>query len=77
LTDTALETAWNLGLREVPEDARALLNIIAFFDPDNIQREMLIDDHEESILEILHSSEVGRWVNASSEVLSLLTTSLI
>jgi hypothetical protein len=60
LTDTALETAWNLGLREVPEDARALLNIIAFFDPDNIQREMLIDDHEESILEILHSSEVGR-----------------
>jgi hypothetical protein len=63
LTDAALETAWNLGLREVPVDARDLLNILAFLDPDTIQTEMLIDEHEEKILEMLHSTEAGRSVN--------------
>jgi len=59
-TEEALETAWNLGLREVPPDARDLLNILAFLDPDTIQREMLVDSHEEKILELLHIKEAGR-----------------
>jgi hypothetical protein len=60
-TEAALETAWNLGLREVPPDARELLNILAFLDPDTIQSEMLVDSHEEKILELLHVKEAGRY----------------
>lgn len=66
ITDAALETAWNLGLREVPGDARGLLDILAFMDPDTIQKEMIIDEHEESILEMLHSTEARRFVNPNS-----------
>jgi len=61
-TDAALETAWDLGLREVPVDARDLLNILAFLDSDNIQREMLVDDQEEPMLEMLRPGEAGRCV---------------
>lgn len=64
VTDAALETAWNLGLREVPGDARGLLDILAFMDPDTIQKEMIIDEHEEPILEMLHSTEAKRSVKA-------------
>jgi hypothetical protein len=60
--DAALETAWDLGLREVPVDARDLLNILAFLDSDNIQREMLVDDHEGPMLEMLRPGEAGRCV---------------
>lgn len=63
VTDAALETAWNLGLREVPGDARGLLDILAFMDPDTIQKEMIIDEHEEPILEMLHSTEARRSVD--------------
>jgi hypothetical protein len=38
------------------------LNILAFLDPDNIQKEMLVDEHEDPILEMLHSAEAGRYV---------------
>ena len=65
-TDAALETAWDLGLREVPVDAQDLLSILAFLDSDNIQREMLVDDHEKPILEMLRPVEAGRLSNPRS-----------
>lgn len=59
-TDKALEIVWNIGLREVTIDARELLNILAFLDSDTIQKDLLVGEHSEPALEILHSSEAFR-----------------
>lgn len=59
-TDEAMETLWDIGLREVTSDARKLLNILAFLDPDQIQKGLLVGAHEDPILELLHVSEAGR-----------------
>ena len=59
-TDKALETVWNIGLREVTIDARDLLNILAFLDSDKIQRKLLIGEHEEASLDFLHSNQAFR-----------------
>ena len=58
--DTAMDNVWSIGLREVSSDARELLNILAFFDSDNIQKDLLVGPHTNPLLEILHSSGVAR-----------------
>jgi len=60
-TDKALEIVWNIGLREVTIDARELLNILAFLDSDTIQKDLLVGEHEEPSLDLLHSSEAFRY----------------
>ncbi len=60
--DSAMDTVWNIGLREVTMDARELLNILAFLDSDTIQKDILVGAHADPLLEILHSSEVFRLV---------------
>ncbi|KAF7504984.1 hypothetical protein GJ744_001505 [Endocarpon pusillum] len=60
-TDEAMETLWDIGLREVTSDARKLLNILAFLDPDHIQKDLLVGPHEDPMLELLHVSEAGRY----------------
>ena len=59
-TDEAMETLWDIGLREVTSDARKLLNILAFLDPDHIQKDLLVGPHDDPMLEMLHVSEAGR-----------------
>jgi NB-ARC domain len=59
-TDEAMETLWDIGLREVTSDARKLLNILAFLDPDHIQKDLLVGPHEDPIVEMLHVSEASR-----------------
>ena len=59
-TDKALEAVWNIGLREVTIDARELLNILAFLDSENIQRKLLVGEHEEPSLDFLHSDQAFR-----------------
>lgn len=54
--DSAMDTVWNIGLREVTTDARQLLNILAFLDSDTIQKNLLVGPHESQSLELLHSS---------------------
>ncbi len=60
--DDTMEALWDIGLREVTSDARKLLNILAFLDPDYIQKELLVGQHEDPMLELLHVSEAGRLV---------------
>ena len=60
-TDKALETVWNIGLREVTSDARELLNILAFLDSENIQKKLLIGEHKEPSLDFLHSDQAFRF----------------
>ena len=61
LTHKSLETVWNIGLREVTADAQELLNILAFLDGDHIQRNLLVDKHEEPSLKFLHSDQPFRF----------------
>lgn len=65
-TDRALETVWNIGLREVTIDARELLDILAFLDSETIQRGLLVGEHEEPSLDFLHSDQSFRLENPSS-----------
>ena len=60
-TMKALETVWNIGLREVTIDARELLNILAFLDSDNVQRKLLVGEHKDASLDFLHSDQAFRF----------------
>ncbi|MCJ1467362.1 hypothetical protein MMC07_005986 [Pseudocyphellaria aurata] len=67
-TDRALETVWNIGLREVTIDARELLNILAFLDSETIQRNLLVGEHEEPLLDFLHSHQTFRYKRMITEL---------
>lgn len=67
-TDRALETVWNIGLREVTIDARELLNILAFLDSETIQRNLLVGEHKEPSLDFLHSDQTFRYKRMVTEL---------
>jgi hypothetical protein len=56
-SETALETVWNIGLRELGLDALKVLKIMAFLNSDAIQKELLINDHATPSLAFLNSSQ--------------------
>lgn len=56
----ALETIWDMGLRELGVDALKLLKIMAFMDSDAIQSDLLFNDHTLPALQFLHSSQSFR-----------------
>jgi hypothetical protein len=58
--DATIHSLWTIGIREVRMNSRRLLDILSFFDPDNIQKSLLVSDHKEEYLEFLHSSETVR-----------------
>ena len=60
-THRVLETVWSIGLRDVTMDARELLNILAFLDSENIQRNLLVGEHVERSLSFLHSDQTFRF----------------
>lgn len=66
--DVSMDNVWSIGLREVTSDARELLNILAFFDSDNIQKDLLVGAHTDPLLEILHSSGVFRYKRMTEEL---------
>jgi hypothetical protein len=57
-SNVALETIWSMGLSDLGVDALKLLKIMAFFDSDVIQKELLMNDHSASSLSFLHSSRL-------------------
>ncbi|KAF4869365.1 Transcription activator GutR [Colletotrichum siamense] len=52
-----VDSLWDIGIREVPSNSRKLLNILAFLNPDRIPKSLLVDNHEEDYLDLLHASE--------------------
>lgn len=60
-SNVALETVWDMGLRELGVDALKLLKIMAFMDSDAIQRDLLVNDHTLPALQFLHSSQSFRY----------------
>lgn len=57
-SNVALETIWSMGLSDLGVDALKLLKIMAFFDSDVIQKELLMNDHSTPSLAFLHSSRL-------------------
>ena len=66
-SNATLETVWSIGLSDLGTDALKLLKIMAFMDSDNIQRELLMNDHIEPGLSFLHSSQIVRWVGVNDD----------
>jgi NB-ARC domain len=56
----ALGTIWNIGLSELGVESLRLLKIMAFVDSDNIQRDLLINDHTVPALAFLRASNQFR-----------------
>jgi hypothetical protein len=56
-SESALETVWNIGLRELGIDALKVLKIMAFLNSDAIQKELLINDHTIPSLAFLNASQ--------------------
>jgi len=55
--DSSIDLLWDIGISELPVPARNLLEILAFLDPENIQRSLLVGDHNEEYLEFLNATE--------------------
>ncbi|KAF4828998.1 Transcription activator GutR [Colletotrichum tropicale] len=55
--NNTVDSLWDIGIREVPNNSRKLLNILAFLNPDRIPKGLLVDMHEEDYLDLLHASE--------------------
>lgn len=60
--DSSIDALWDIGIRELSTAARDLLDILSFLDPETIQKQLLVGDHEEPFLEFLNSSETIRYV---------------
>jgi len=61
--DDAIDSLWEIGIREVRADCRQLLDVMSFFGPDDIPKSLLVGDHEEEYLTFLHRDERQRYVH--------------
>jgi len=61
LENPAIDTLWNIGIRELSLHARNLLEIMAFLNAESIPKDLLVGDHKEPFLEFLNSSEAIRY----------------
>lgn len=66
--DTAIDSLWAIGIREVRVNSRRLLDILSFLDPDTIQKSLLVGDHKEKYLEFLNSSETLSYKRMINEL---------
>ncbi|KAK0738770.1 hypothetical protein B0T18DRAFT_433523 [Schizothecium vesticola] len=59
--DRSIDLLWDIGINELSVPARNLLEILAFLDPENIQKDLLVGDHNEEFLEFLNSTEATQY----------------
>jgi hypothetical protein len=59
--DAAIDSLWDIGIREVQMNCRRLLDVLSFLDPESIQKSLLVGDHKEEYLEFLNASETLRY----------------
>jgi len=55
--DDSIDLLWDIGISELTVPARNLLEILALLDPEKIQKDLLVGDHNEKYLEFLNSTE--------------------
>ncbi|KAK4201003.1 hypothetical protein QBC40DRAFT_264559 [Triangularia verruculosa] len=59
--DSSLDMLWEIGISELGVPARNLLEILAFLDPENIQKELLVGDHTEDYLAFLNATQATQY----------------
>ena len=64
--DAALAMVWEVTLRELTEDARRLMNILAYLSPASVPQDMIWRVHEDDSLRFLDSREKQRQVGFCS-----------
>ena len=57
--DDSIDLPWDIGISELSVNARNLLEILSFLDPENIPQALLVGDHNEKYLEFLNSTEAS------------------
>ena len=57
----AIDSLWDIGIQDVAGNSQRLLNILAFLDPETIQRILLVGEHEEDYLAFFHVSSAVRY----------------
>jgi len=57
----SIDILWDIGISELPALARNLLEVLAFLNPKNIQKELLVGDHDEEFLEFLNSTNAVQY----------------
>jgi len=50
IKDSPIDTIWDIGIQELPLEARKMLDILSFLDPDTIPHDLLVGDHNEPAL---------------------------
>lgn len=61
--DPAIDALWDIGISEVPRISSMVLNIVSFFDPEKIQKDLLIyDGGDEPLLTFLNPKEKVKYV---------------
>ncbi|KAH8746034.1 hypothetical protein BGZ57DRAFT_777998 [Hyaloscypha finlandica] len=68
LENSAIDTLWDIGIRELSLPARNLLEILVFLDAESIPKDLLVGDHKEPFLEFLNSSETIRYRRMIAEL---------
>lgn len=53
IKDSPIDTIWDIGIQELPLEARKMLNILSFLDPDTIPHDLLVGNHKEPALKSL------------------------
>jgi tetratricopeptide (TPR) repeat protein len=59
--DSSIDLLWDIGISELSVPARTLLEILAVLDPENIQKDLLVGDHNEEYLDLLNSTEAALY----------------
>ncbi|KAK4172752.1 hypothetical protein QBC36DRAFT_337198 [Triangularia setosa] len=59
--DSSLDMLWEIGISELGVPARNLLEILAFLDPENIQKDLLVGDHTEDHLKFLNETQAMQY----------------
>ncbi|KAK0663014.1 hypothetical protein QBC41DRAFT_259930 [Cercophora samala] len=59
--NTSLDILWDIGISELSVPARNLLEILAFLDPENIQKTLLVANHTEKFLAFLNATQALQY----------------
>ncbi|KAI0127980.1 hypothetical protein BJ170DRAFT_397576 [Xylariales sp. AK1849] len=66
--DSSIDLLWDIGIAELSLNARRLLEIMSFLDPETIQKDLLVGEHKETFLEFLNASETIRYRRMISQL---------
>jgi tetratricopeptide (TPR) repeat protein len=66
--NSAIDTLWDIGIRELSLPARNLLEVLVFLDAESIPKTLLVGDHKQPFLEFLNCSETIRYRRMIAEL---------